>query len=154
MKIFGFHFIVITIFLISGCLTKSNNNDTSKQNTVETALIALPLAEIDVPFETFSVNGSEEKTIITSTGAKIKIPANAFVDENQQPITGKVLVDYREIKSHAQIIASGVTMRYDSAGTEYIFQTAGMFQIEGTADGKQVFVDKNKQLTVDMLSYR
>lgn len=48
---------------------------------------------------------------------------------------------------------SGIPMDYDSAGVTYQFESAGMFDITATQDGKPVSLKPNKSLIVNMISH-
>jgi len=41
-------------------------------------------------------------------------------------------------------------MTYDSAGTKYHFESAGMFEIDGTKNGEKIFIAEGKEIAVDM----
>lgn len=61
-------------------------------------------------------------------------------------------IQYREMHDQADIIASGIPMTYDSAGTQYHFESAGMFDVRGFQNGEEVFIKHNKPVTVEMVS--
>ncbi|HRD40305.1 MAG TPA: hypothetical protein PLC65_16880, partial [Bacteroidia bacterium] len=81
------------------------------------------------------------------TKSKIKVPQNAFVNKAGPDIIGDVEIQYREMHDQADIIASGIPMTYDSAGTKYHFESAGMFDIKASQNGEQVFLKHGKQIT-------
>jgi hypothetical protein len=113
-----------------------------------------PFDNIDVSNNTFELDASEAKTFRLPNGTSIAIPADAFADENGNPVKGKVKINYREFHDAAAIIASGIPMTYDSAGVKGKFETAGMFEIKGaTAGGKPIFVAKGKGIQVNIASF-
>ena len=115
---------------------------------------------VDAPFESatnayteMEVNAAEGKTISLPNGTKLVVPANAFVDADNNPIQGKVNLKYKEFHDAADIILSGIPMTYDSGGTKMNFQTAGMFEILGFQNGQPIFIGKDKSVEVKMGSY-
>jgi hypothetical protein len=104
------------------------------------------------PLKQFSVDPGKDTILIFETGSMIKIPAGAFVDSSGMPVTGKVDIDYREFHNAGEIILAAIPMRYDSAGKEAHFESAGMFQINGTQNGEPIFISKGKAIEVAMVS--
>ncbi|MGC6531713.1 MAG: hypothetical protein ACON34_01805, partial [Flavobacteriales bacterium] len=78
------------------------------------------------------------------------VPAGCLVDADGNPITGEVDLDYREFRNKADLFLSGIPMEYDSAGTAYTFESAGMFELRGQQNGQEVFIANNRNLTVEM----
>jgi hypothetical protein len=74
------------------------------------------------------------------------------VNRNGQEIIGDVEIQYREFHDQADIIASGIPMQYDSAGTNYTFESAGMFDVRGFQNGEEVFIKPEKSITVELNS--
>lgn len=113
--------------------------------------IAPPFSGVDVPFQAFEVNALEETTL-SFRNTDIHIPAACFTDMQGNPVQGKVDLQYREFHNAAEILASGITMQYDSAGHTSHFQTAGMFEINAKANGQQLKIADGKAITVNMAS--
>jgi len=104
------------------------------------------------PTDTFVVNTVKDTTLVYSSGTKIIIPAHAFVDEKGQPIKGDVKINYREFHKVSEILLSNIPMRYDSAGKEMYFESAGMFDISARQGKRPVFIAPDKSLEVAMAS--
>lgn len=163
-----FIFLLISIFWVSSCNQQSNSSSTEKKDkkgTVEfnkkdylkTELGGLkcidkPFKNIDVAYDEYEVEVTKPNKFTYKTGTEVEIPANAFVYEDKTPVRGKVKVSYRELHSPSEIIASGITMTYDSLGKRKPFKTAGMFDIKGEANGKEVFLAQNKEVKINMSS--
>jgi hypothetical protein len=113
-----------------------------------------PLQQVDVGFSEFEIDAKDGGTITSSTGSTIVVPGGAFTDENGNVYSGKVNLLFREFHHAADILASGIPMRYDSGGTTIDFETAGMFEINAmTPDNKQLLITPGRNLTVNMASY-
>src|SRR5690606_5926673 len=77
----------------------------------------------------------EKKTInpqvvsnVVMDNSRFSIPKNAFLGQDGKPVSGPVRIEYREFMDPASIFLSGVPMKYDSAGSQYNFSSAGMFE--------------------------
>ncbi|MBL4655092.1 MAG: hypothetical protein JKY33_04650 [Bacteroidia bacterium] len=112
-----------------------------------------PFEDMDVVFRDYEINSSQDNFIEVANGTSIEIPKDAFVDANNVPIKGDVKINYREFHDAAQILASGITMTYDSGGVRMNLQSAGMFEIRGFKDGKPVFIANGKDVKVNMASF-
>lgn len=136
---------------------KSTSNDkiitqsTSKTESVSpqpTAFIKPPLAKVNTTYTRYKVDNNKGADINHPSGSKIRIPKNSLVNKQGELITGEVEILYRELHDQADIIASGIPMVYDSAGTKYTFESAGMFDIRGVQNGEPVFVKQDAALSV------
>ncbi|HTF05114.1 MAG TPA: hypothetical protein VK826_13895, partial [Bacteroidia bacterium] len=69
-------------------------------------------------------------------------------------VTGNVDLSFREFYSATDIILSGIPMGYDSAGTNYLFQSAGMFDITAKQGEEQLSIESNKSISMDFATTR
>jgi hypothetical protein len=128
---------------------------TTPQNAYATETnVSPPLETVSVPTHRFKINANQGKTIeIAATGSSIVIPANAFMDTNGNSITGVVEIQFKEYHDVAEILTSGIPMRMTAPdGSTGYMQSAGMFDIQGTAEGKAIFVAEGKALDVNIAS--
>ncbi|GAB4140618.1 MAG: hypothetical protein Fur0041_15810 [Bacteroidia bacterium] len=114
--------------------------------------IAPPLKGLDVSFSSYSVDAAKGGTICHASGSVICFKGKCFVDENGKEITGKVDVKYREMRDVVDFFVSGIPMQYDSAGTIWNFQSAGMLEIAAFQNGKVVYLKKDKPAEIDFKS--
>jgi hypothetical protein len=122
----------------------SNNHSNENENNAS--------AYSGVPFMEYQVNPNKDTLLVTSTGSLIEIPAGAFADEKGQPVSGMVNVHFREFHHPAEIILSDIPMVYDSAGKEYHFESAGMFEIQADLNSQRLQVAEGKQLLVRLVT--
>ena len=119
----------------------------------ETSSIINPPFEGDFQNDTiFNIDPTKENVVSTPNGSSIKIPANTLVDEDGNVVTEKVELTFIQYHSPADILASGIPMEYDSAGTVGTFQSAGMFQLNAASKGKEIFIKEGSQVSVDLAS--
>ncbi|MDI1235760.1 MAG: OmpA family protein [bacterium] len=104
----------------------------------------------EMPFTHFEINMNKDTTIVVNAkGTKIHVPKNAFncgVNSNSNQTLDLM---FREYTNSAEMAFSGIKMTYKANNFEYHFNSAGMFEIQGTYGGKPVELCKGKQLTVD-----
>jgi hypothetical protein len=109
-----------------------------------------PFNKVDVSFQKYKASGQKATILEISSGTKIEIPANCFVDKNGKAITEDIEISYREFHNAADIITSGIPIQ--DADGKYM-ETAGMFEIAGSLGGEEVFVADNKEIKVKMASF-
>lgn len=113
-----------------------------------------PLKELNVAHKEFKIDADKGGDLSYETGSKIHIPEQAFVDAKGNPIEGEVEIKYREFHNPAEVILSGIPMHYDSAGTQYHFESAGMLEILAYKDNEPVYLKSGKQIQMEMASFR
>lgn len=132
------------------------NNDSltleEEQEYTQNRSINPPFADL-VHYEKYKVkNNRKPRTITTKNGSKIHLPAKAFVDEKGKDVTKNVEIKYRDFYNPLDFYLSGIPMDYDSAGTNFTFTSAGMFEINATSDGKQLYLKDGKTIDIDLVS--
>ena len=111
-----------------------------------------PMAALNVQFASYTINANTGATLFYKSGSKIKIPANAFVNKNGNIINGEVKLQYREFHDPVDFFLSGIPMTYDSAGTTFHFESAGMMEINAIYNGEPVYVNQDNQIQIEMAS--
>ncbi|MDO8998594.1 MAG: OmpH family outer membrane protein [Bacteroidota bacterium] len=156
----------ITVICTISYLTLFNNE--TKQNTKHEEITTQTLAQkkspptkkfinepsqkLKVNYTSYKINNAKGGEIKHPSNSKIKVPKNTFVDKAGKDVIGDVIIEYREFHDAADIIASGIPMAYDSAGTKYNLESAGMFDIKGSQNGEPVFIKPNKKVEVELVS--
>lgn len=124
----------------------------SFESVTPPAFIQPPVAEADIKSESYVIDAESDSNLTHPSGSKIHIPAGAFLDENGQPVKGKVKLDYREFHKVLDVFLAGIPMTYDSAGEQFHFETAGMMEISASQNGKPLKTNPDAFITVDMVS--
>lgn len=114
--------------------------------------ISEPSSKLKINYTSYKINNAKGGEINHPTSSKIKVPKNTFIDKNGEEVIGDVIIEYREFHDAADIIASGIPMAYDSAGTKYNLESAGMFDIKGSQNGEPVFIKPDKNVEVNLAS--
>jgi len=145
---------IAAAIIIGGAVlyTAANNNDKALIPAKNQAFINVPLQGTDVLFESFQISTETVQQITHTSGTKLTVPEHAFVDKDGKPVEGKVEIRYREIHDKPEIFLSGIPMDYDSAGTKYVLESAGMLEIKGFKDGEEIFIAEGKEIAVELHS--
>lgn len=151
----GSAMIIAAAFSVYWFTTDRNNPAVNNSGLKDsTHCINAPIPEIDVPTNTYSFNAQDGGTFVTDNGTKIKVPALAFTDSTGKIHKGPVDLTFREFHKVSDFFRSGIPMTYDSAGTEYTFESAGMFEMLAFGPGGvPLQLAKGKTIDVDMVSY-
>ena len=111
-----------------------------------------PIPDVDVEKNYYSVNANVGGDFTYASGTRIHIPPFAFSDANGKTVTGDIVIDYREFRDQADILASGIPMTYDSGGVMNNFESAGMFEINASQNGKEIFLKKDRKIEMEFAS--
>lgn len=91
----------------------------------------------------FSIDNAKGGVFSHPSGSQIRIPANAVVYENGKPVVGNYTIHYTEYRNPAEILFSGLPMEFKDKTGSYLFNSAGMYEIRGTKDGKKLMLQKD-----------
>jgi len=123
-------------------------------NEVATAKLKVdpPSKGQDIPYELFTVQNEKGGVITSASDSKISIPADCFQYPDGSPVEGAIEIQYREFHKPLDFFLSGIPMTYDSAGTNYHFESAGMLEILAFKDGQPVNIKPSQEIQVDLVS--
>jgi hypothetical protein len=142
--------IIIIIVMIVKCNCKYESNEPVVIKKKVERFVNPPLPTADVPFTNYTVDAGIGDTLIYPSGSILLFPPQAFVDKSGNIIEGDVQIKYREFSHSIDYFLSGIPMGYDSAGTHYNFESAGMCDIQAFKDGQPVFVNKNAKPEINI----
>jgi hypothetical protein len=98
--------------------------------------------------DVYKIDNSEQQTINYKSGSKITIPANAFVDKNGGPVTGKVDLTYIEYRDAVDFILANIGMDVDPNTNDH-FNSAGMNKILASQNGEPIFLKSGKNIGIE-----
>ncbi|MBL4705257.1 MAG: hypothetical protein JKY54_12100 [Flavobacteriales bacterium] len=110
------------------------------------------IKEQDVKFSSYTLLAEEGGSITHPSGSELTVPKFAFVDADGNEISGEIEIKYREFHDQLDILFSGIPMHYDSAGTTYNFESAGMLEVRGFQNRVPIFIKPEEPLEVSMQS--
>jgi len=104
-----------------------------------------------IPFIRKTFHAENGLTLHLPTGTHVVIPENALVDEEGQPVKGKVTARFREFHTAGEILHSGIPMQFGDDRTDY-FSSGGMMELRVSQNGTDVQLSENAQVQVDLAS--
>jgi hypothetical protein len=146
---------IIAIFILTfKCESKSNDKvDKQINNPTTENTNSKPIEGLDIPYQHFEVDTEKEITLTTNEGTQIHIPKNAFLDEDGQPIIGKVKIEYREFRNPLDFYIAGIPMELENNGEKKVFISGGMFEMNAiTENNKNASANPKNLIKVDLLS--
>jgi|GEM_PF-1081387 len=142
---------LVSIYFNGGFGT--NKNPENNPDTLKTkSFVEKPFANQDIPYETYVVSSNCTHQLTTNSGTNLRIPQDAFTDSLGNPVSFPIELKYREFRNPVDFFVAGIPMKYDSAGTDYIFESAGMLELRAFKDGQELLLAKDKAIGVDMKS--
>lgn len=142
-----FAFSFFLLLLVSACSNKEKNNSVAQNNL---PFINPAIEGVNIAFEEYSFDAQAGSTLLYKSGSILSFPANAFVDQDGNIITGNVNIKYREFSNPIDFLISGIPMDYDSAGIQYNFESSGMCEITATQNNTPIFVNPNNKPEINM----
>lgn len=142
---------VTGVILIGGTYLALNN---SGSNVTETnpAFIQPLFAGAENADTTLTVDAAAGGMFFNSNGSIISVPGSAFLDSAGKPVSGSVELRYKEFHDPAKIFMAGIPMTYDSAGTQFHFESAGMIEISAWQNGQALRVNPDSMIHVAIVS--
>jgi len=112
--------------------------------------IAPPFDDVNVEFTNYTFKAEEGSTIFHESGSILVFPANSMLDADGNVVTGEVDIAYREFSDPVDFFLSGIQMNYDSAGVDYMFESAAMCEVNASQNGEELFDNPNNQPEVNL----
>lgn len=94
--------------------------------------------------QTFTANSSNTIAIQGAKGSRFVFPANAFVTQSGQPVTGDVAIEVKEILKPIDMILSGMPTMSDGKPLE----SGGQFFIRATKNNEELKLAPGRQVQV------
>lgn len=146
------HVLLFVLFSLS--LFSCKKNDEAKpQATAEEQLVP-PIPSADIVADEFQILPTKDTIIYHKSGSVISIPKGAFLDEKGNVISTSVDLKFRMFSNPLEIYLAGIPMNFTNEnGEELVFESAGMFEINASNNGKAVLVNPNSKIKVDAVSF-
>ena len=101
----------------------------------------------------------EKGVVDANEGGSIKIksttfhiPPKAFVNRAGNLVAGDVEIKLKEYHDYVDFFMSGIPMEYDSLGTKYQLESAGMIEVYAEQDGQRVKLALGKTIDIELES--
>jgi hypothetical protein len=144
-------FIIISILSL-GCSTEKSKIKILDENDEANVLFYKPFSDVVKIAEVNTIEAGKKNVIIFKSGSEMVVPANAFVDANGLPVTGRVEIHFTEYEDVLDRFLTGIPMTYDTLGKTFVFESAAMCSVFGFQNNKPVFINQNNPPTIFLTS--
>ncbi len=146
---------ILCLFITVLFMNCNTTPDVVEVETIpEKPLIQPPIQELISEFEEKEFTIEKGLTWNFKNGTRIKIPANALVDENGNSLKGKATLKFRDYHDAVDVFLSGIPMGYnDGKGEKGNMETAGMFEMRAEVNGKNVALKNDVTVDVRLASH-
>jgi hypothetical protein len=144
--------VLLLAVMVSELLQEEKGMD-EEQYFASRPFINPPLDEIKLTFASAKINANQGGIYEYKNGSKLIIPASAFKSADGKLVEGEVEIEYREMHDYVDFFLSGIPMTYDSAGTKYVLESAGMIEIIAKQNGQPLKMHPGKEIKVELISY-
>jgi len=146
------NFVVVCVLILGACNTSVKNN---KVKSKDKLAYSSPFKSVSLPEEKFVIQPNVSQVITTQNGSKIYIDSFSLVNKEGSPITEPVTLHLHSIMDPAEMITSGIPMKFsDNENRNIPFQSAGMIELQATTEsGQEVVIDKQHPIKMDLSSY-
>lgn len=140
------HFV--SLFLCSMVFYACDNESTKEEyRTLFSAPKDTVIAKLrDIP-QGFSIDGARDTIIQGTSGIKVKIGANVFVDDEGNP-ADQIKLELLEATNVQSFIENDLT----TVSGDEILESGGMFYLNATSNGRDVNIKNNEALTLSVPS--
>ena len=137
--------ILFTIGSINLNPDKHENNITLNNQELpeDTKCIHAPIENVNIDFKTFNINTTKEETINLPSGTIITIPKGSLILNSNET---KIEIKVREFNSKSESFIAGIPMDMKDGA----FESAGMIEIRGVQNEKDVKINPLKPLKVNL----
>lgn len=112
-----------------------------------------PMEGMDIPYQTVAIAPGKDNSVKFDNGVTVAVPAQSIIDEKGNAMSDTVILKFREFTNPAEIFLAGIPMEYDSAGTKYTFESAGMIELYAVDKaGNRLQVAPGKSINVSIKS--
>ncbi|GAB4256531.1 MAG: hypothetical protein Kow0027_23640 [Saprospiraceae bacterium] len=130
----------------------ANYNEMQKAYFASRPYVDPPLKHISPQFASFKIDNKKGGELVHSTGSKLSVPPEAFVNSKGLPVEGDVTLHFREMHDFVDFFLSGIPMTYDSAGVEYTLESSGMIEVFAEQNGERLGLARDKTIGVELVS--
>ncbi|MEM6966496.1 MAG: hypothetical protein AAF573_17155, partial [Bacteroidota bacterium] len=144
---------VLLLVIVGRELLQGENTMTEEDYFASQPFINPPLENLAPIFISKTINANQGGVYEYENGSKLMIPSAAFVSKKGAIVEGNVDIKFREMHDYVDFFLSGIPMTYDSAGTRYILESAGMVEIYAEQNGERLQMQEGKEIQVELISY-
>ncbi len=130
----------VSLIMLFGSCTFDKETSTIKFASTD------PFKETITPSQTFTIVGKDDNVVEGKNGTLIVIPAGSFKDADGNTVNEKIEIELTEALSLEDMILSNLTTTSDG----HLLQTDGMLYLNATMGGKQLHIDVNNPIYIEI----
>ena len=139
--------LLLFVFLID-----NSPNLSAEEYFAQQEFVHPPMEDIKAQFASQRTDINQGGIFEYASGSRLLVPAGAFLDQAGQPVSGEVDIHMKEFHDYVDFFLSGIPMVYDSAGTRYNLESAGMIEIYAEQNGQRLQLAPGKAIEVELVS--
>ncbi len=110
-----------------------------------------PIKTLKPTYQTQRTDANQGGTYVYENGSTVVVPPAAFVNGQGGLVEGPVEIKYREFHDYVDFFISGIPMNYDSMGTSYHLESAGMIEIYAEQNGERLAMNPGKEIAIKLV---
>ena len=110
-----------------------------------------PIKNLKPNYQAQTVNANQGGTYTYENGSTVVVPPAAFINGQGNLVEGPVEIKYKEFHDYVDFFISGIPMDYDSLGTKYQLESAGMIEIYAEQNGERLAMNPGKELEIKLV---
>ena len=143
--------LVGVVMMILNPAPKADSAAEAKAYFASQPFINPPIKTLKPTYQEQSVDANKGGTYIYENGSTVVVPPSAFINGQGGLVEGSVEIKYREFHDYVDFFISGIPMDYDSMGTRYQLESAGMVEIYAEQNGERLKMNPGKELKIKLI---
>ena len=149
-----FGVVIIALLSIRNCSCNRPKKATKPEVSNNNYLLTNPpLPLLDIPYQKFEIDPTKTNVLYSKYGAKINVPADAFLDKEGNIINDKVQLSFREFYNPLDFYLAGIPMNYNDNGVDKVLESGGMVELTAKSNKDELFVNPSSKIKVDIKSW-
>ena len=141
-NIFKIFSVIAMLTFIIAC-DKDDSDDNALPTYASTSAFLIANAS---PIQSHSVNAVTGGNFTTTQGTLVSIPPNAFLTQSGSPVTGNVVITFKDVYKKSEMLFSDLSTNMLMGGP---IKSAGMFYIKAMQGAQVLVLDAGKAITVN-----
>lgn len=143
--------LIGVLMIVLNPTSKADNAAEAKAYFASQPFINPPIKTLKPTYLSKQVDANQGGTYVYENGSTVVVPAAAFVNGQGNLVEGPVEIKYREFHDYVDFFISGIPMNYDSMGTSYHLESAGMIEIYAEQNGERLEMNPGKELDIKLI---
>lgn len=144
--------LLVAASILLSCGTQEVTSTKKTNDNADIISSIQPIQGVDNGQVHFRIDAQNPEVVELKRGGSLVFDKDAFVDSEGNSVKGEVNIEWEEFHSLADIMLSGIPMKYDSAGVANNLESGGMFTFSGSQNGESIHLAPNKKVEVNLAS--